>query len=197
MHSIFESHPIDKGHSWTIITKFGHILKKAEKKYGNRDNNYTILGIELTSKNNPQIWFPNYGKSIYIVIQITENCLNDMDRAVFQVAHETIHCLSPIKENKVSVLEEGLATLFSIEYCKKNNHGKSWSAKKAEYINAQILVKELFKIDKNIIKKLRAVQPSFSKISKQLILKTNPEIPELLAKELTKPFKINSGLNLT
>ncbi len=73
-----------------------------------------IIYSIVTSKKNPQIWFPNYGKSKNIVIQITENCLNDMDRAVFQVAHETIHCLSGLPSNFVTNFLRPLFCLFRL-----------------------------------------------------------------------------------
>ncbi len=195
--SIFKTQPISGGHTWSITTKLGHIIKIAETLYGKRDASYTLLGVELTKKKNPQIWFPNYGDSKNIVIQITENCLNDMDRAVFQVAHEAIHCLAPVKNNEVSVLEEGLATLFAIDYCTKNNHGKHWNAQKKEYVTAQKWVEKLIETDKHIIKKLRDLEPSFSKINKSLILKINPNVPEFLITALTKPFYTNPSPDFT
>jgi hypothetical protein len=186
MSSIFKSLQIPNGHSWTITTKFGHILRTAEERYGERDKSYTLLGIEFTNQGNPQIWYPGNCKNVSI--QITENCLNDINRAVFQVAHETIHCLCPTGKQNANVLEEGLANLFSIEYCAENGHGNNWSSNKEEYTNASDLVNELLEFDKDIIKKLRVVQPTISLIDKALILEICPTIPEQLAETLTIKF---------
>ncbi len=77
MDSIFKSQAITNGHSWTITTKFGHILKTAEEKYGERDKSYTLLGIELTNQGNPQIWYPGNCKNVSI--QIIKYFLNDLN----------------------------------------------------------------------------------------------------------------------
>ena len=187
MNSIFKSQPmIPSGHSWTITSKFGHILKTAEKRFGERDKSYTLLGVEFTTIGNPQIWYP--GNCKHVSIQITEDCLEDINRAVFQVAHETIHCLSPTGSQNANVLEEGLANLFSIAYCRQNGHGKNWSSNKKEYTDASNLVEQLLRIDNDIIKKLRVIEPTLSKITKQHILEINTSIPMELVEELTKKF---------
>jgi len=95
MNTIFISHPTSCGYSWTITSKLGHILRTAEERYGKRDHSYTILGVEF-SQDGPQIWYPGNCKNI--IIQISMNCIDDINRAVFQVAHEAIHCLSPTGE---------------------------------------------------------------------------------------------------
>jgi len=185
MSKIFISYPITNGFSWTITSKLGNILRSAEEKYGNRDQSYTILGVEFTQDEIPQIWYP--GNCKHIVIQITMNCMDDFNRAIYQVAHEAIHCLSPTGRNGASVLEEGLATLFSIEYTFANKNG-IWTPSDQKYINASELVKQLISIDSEIIKKLRMIQPTISLIDKDLIIQTNSNVPAKLADKLTKVF---------
>ncbi|WP_157594973.1 hypothetical protein [Psychroflexus tropicus] len=186
MSSIFKSHPIPNGNSWTITSKLGHILRTAEEKYGERDKSYTILGVEFTTNGNPQIWYPDDCK--HVVIQITENCINDINRAVFQVAHESIHCLCPTGSQNANVLEEGLANLFSIIYCRENGHGNNWTSNAQSYTNASNLVEKLLSIDADIIKKLRAIEPTLSKVDKDLMIRVNPDITSELADKLTKKF---------
>lgn len=185
MSSIFISHPIPNGYSWTITSKLGHILRIAEEKYGPRDYSYTILGVEFNQDGHPRIWYPGNCKNV--IIQITLNCLNDLNRAVFQVAHEAIHCLCPTGKKSANNLEEGLATLFSIEYTKTNGNG-IWSPNDENYSAASELVKQLLSFDSKIIKKLRLVEPTISSIDKNLILETNPNVPEKLAESLTLKF---------
>lgn len=72
-NNIFLSNRISDGYSWTIISRAGHILRVAESKYGKRDMSYTLLGVEFTSEERPQIWFP--GNCGNIVIPITEDCV--------------------------------------------------------------------------------------------------------------------------
>lgn len=186
MTSIFKSQPIPGGHTWTITSKLGHILRTAEERYGERDKTYTILGVEFTTNGNPQIWYP--GNCKHLSIQITENCMNDLNHAVFQVAHEAVHCLCPTGNQNASVLEEGLANLFSIIYCKENGHGNNWSANVQKYTDANNLVERLLDIDSEIIKKLRSIEPTISKIDKDLIIKVNPAISSELAEQLTRKF---------
>ena len=185
MSSIFISHPIPNGHSWTITSKLGHILRTAEEKYGPRDYTYTILGVEFNQDGHPRIWYPGNCKNV--IIQISMNCINDINRAVFQVAHEAIHCLCPTGTKTTNVLEEGLANLFSIEYTLANGNGV-WTSNDQKYTDASELVKQLLTFDQEIIKKLRLVQPTISSIDKDLVLKTNSNVPEDLADSLTKVF---------
>ena len=185
MSAIFISHPTPNGYSWTITSKLGHILRTAEEKYGKRDYSYTILGVEF-SQDGPMIWYP--GNCRNIIIQISMNCIDDMNRAVFQVAHEAIHCLSPIGRKNANVLEEGLANLFSIEYTGENGNG-IWTANGPKYTAASELVKQLIAFDVGIIKKIREFQPTISLIDKDLIMQINSNVPEELADDLTKRFE--------
>ncbi len=185
MSTIFISNPLPNGHSTTITSKFGHILNSAELKYGERDKSYTLLGIEFTSDVLPRIWYPGNCKNV--IIQITMNCLNDINRAVYQVAHETIHCLSPTGGRNGNFLEEGLAVHFSIEYTRNNGNG-IWLSGIPKYDVALRLIEQLFIIDQDIIKKLRQKEPIFSLMTKELLIMTNKNIPENLADNLTKKF---------
>jgi hypothetical protein len=185
MPSIFYSTPITNGHSWTIVTRFGHILQTAESKYGIRDNTYTLLGIELTSASIPQIWYP--GNCNNVAIQITSDCINNLNKAVYQVAHETIHCLYPTGNNIRNYLDEGLATFFSIDYTQSNGFG-TWNSGDPKYDAAMELVKRLISIDPDIIKKLRQTEPCIPRMTADLLTTTNPAIPFDLASDLTKRF---------
>jgi hypothetical protein len=186
MANVFEAEPIEGGYSWTITSKLSNIINVAETRFGKRDYSYTILGIELTHDPIPKIWYP--GNRKHIIIQITKDCLNNMDKAVFQTAHEVIHCLSPNRESRTNVLEEGLATLFAIQYINENNHEK-FHAEEPEYINAYNLANSFLSIDPDIIKKLREVEPTISLISKDMILDINPAIQEDLIEKLLEPFQ--------
>ena len=185
MSSIFISKSTSNGFTWTITSRLGHILENAEQKYGLRDYSYTILGIEFNEDGHPRIWYP--GNRKHIVIQITLHCLNDINRAIFQVAHEAIHCLSPSDRESANVLEEGLANLFSIDYCLSNGYGV-WNSNDKRYTEAAKLVKKLLSFDSNIIKKLRLIQPTISRIDKNLLLEINSNISDHLADNLTSKF---------
>jgi hypothetical protein len=176
------------GYRISITSLLGIILKDAEIKYGARDTSYTILGIQFTSDDGPSILYPNHSRSI--IIQITNNCIQDMNRAVFQVAHEVIHCLFPSGEQKASYLEEGLATYHSISFTKNNGYGV-WFAGHQKYQSAFDAFIKILEIDSDIIRKIRLIQPSISLVAKDQLLEINPNIPEDLAELLTTQFYQN------
>jgi len=185
MSSIFIANPFPNGYTWTITSKLGHIIKEAENRYGERDKSYTILGVEFNQDGHPRIWYPGNRKDV--VIQISLSCINDLNRAVFQVSHEIIHCLSPTGIKSANQLEEGLANLYSIEYTKQNGHG-IWTASDTKYTDATKLVEQLLNIDSDIIKKARNIQPTISKIDKEILKQANSLVPADLAEKLTERF---------
>jgi|GEM_PF-6247252 len=64
MNSIFKPQSTPTGHSWSITSKFGHILKTTEERYGERDKSYILLGLEFTTNGNPQTWYPGNCKYV-------------------------------------------------------------------------------------------------------------------------------------
>jgi hypothetical protein len=104
--------------TWTLATRYGVALQFAEQRYGQRDLNWTLLGVDFAQLNAPQIFYAGiYDGRKDIVIQLTANAARDEKRALFQLAHEVIHTLSPIgPDARSSVLEEGIATYNSLDY---------------------------------------------------------------------------------
>jgi hypothetical protein len=185
VESIFSTTELDGGFSWSITTKLGDIIQTAETLFGHRDKSYSILGVEVTDSQQPQIWFPGNRKDISI--QITTECIYDMNRAVYQAAHEVIHCLSPTGQNAANVLEEGLACYFSIYYTSLNNHG-SWNCASLKYARAQSLFEKLNIIVPDIVRKVRQIQPIISLITVEDLLLVDCAIPLELASMLTMKF---------
>lgn len=198
-NNIFSTTPTDKGSTWSIVSKFGTILEIAESKYGKRDQKYTILGIELTDQGYPQIWFPSSEYPNSIIIQITENRIGDLSGAMYQLAHETIHCLYPHPGKNANVLEEGLATHFSAEYMDKYEKQPNWLPSdnpSDKYVLALMCIKKAFEIDSDIVTKLIAKEPSFVNITENMILEVSPAFPKGLAKILTTDFDDKSWMLL-
>ncbi len=182
------------GYTWTMASRLGDTLKKAEELFGKRDIEYTILGVEFALTERLQVWYP--GNCKHIIIQLNKHALEDVNQALYQLSHETVHCLSPIGKKAANILEEGLATYFSEWYMKQNGLG-DWFASLPKYIEAVKLVKDLLAIDNDIIKKVRALQPTISEIKSEELLKANNNIPKELADKLCEPFysttdKVNS-----
>jgi hypothetical protein len=98
---------------WTLATRLSDMLMLAEQKYGPRDLSYTVVGVEFAGSE-PMMWYP--GDRGHIVIQLSLDCLNDLPRACYQLAHECIHLLAPTGKQNATNLEEGLATLYGEDY---------------------------------------------------------------------------------
>jgi len=188
------AHKIKGGHSWTLTTRLGKFLQKAEKEYGVRDKSWTILGVEFSAEGQPTVWYPfSHDNTKFIAIQLTRRAANNKKRALFQLAHETIHLLSPAGPNQQSsVLEEGLATYFSIHAL-----ADTGVKIKAQYIGSKpyaqsyILVSKLYELHSDTstrIKGLRAKGRTLSNINKDELMQSFPNIDAKLAGLLTQRF---------
>lgn len=172
---------------WTLTTRFGEIITTAQEKYGKRNFDYTILGVEFRH-NGPYNWHMELGDKL-VVIVLSNNCLSNKDRALYQLAHEAVHCLAPIRVEDCTVLEEGTATVFQEWYSKRMSR-IPFHAGQDNYKSARDKVQELLDVDEDIIKKLRKdTGKSFSKIKpKEIIKMSDGKIKKKLADELCSPF---------
>lgn len=103
-------------YTWTLASRLGQALRAAESRFGPREQGWTLLGVELARVEAPQLWYPSFGATNrQIVIQLTADVASDERRALYQLAHEVVHLLNP-KREPVSRFEEGLATLFALEF---------------------------------------------------------------------------------
>jgi len=160
------------GDEWALSSRLVQALALAESKYGERDLSWTILGLEFYQKKHPQTWFPGvFEGRKQILIQLSKNSANDEKRALFEMAHEVIHCLSPrVGSDTASVLEEGLAVHFSFEYLQT----AGFSIKPDEYLKDKKYKKAYDHVTKlyssnphadDAIKAARKNAGSFSKIT--------------------------------
>jgi hypothetical protein len=181
------------GYTYTLTSLLGQMLRLAESRFGERDRSYTILGVEFID-GIPQHWFP--GNCRNIVVQLSTQCLQEPDRACFQIAHETIHLLSPTGGQNANVLEEGLVSHFQTWYM--SNHyppdwpctGFDWNRFDCQsYVEAKLLVEQLLGLDPDVIKHLRVKQPTLSLISAEAIEKACPKLMPEVAAALAARFK--------
>ena len=110
MSSIFV--PRSSSDTWTITTFFGVLLAQAEVLYGPRVQEHTLLGIQIGLTNRPALCSLD-GKNAWY-ISTRSGLETNMQEALFDVAHEAIHCLGPV--STATVLEEGLAVHFSLNH---------------------------------------------------------------------------------
>lgn len=175
------------GYTWTYASLLGNMLRLAQEMFGERDHSYTILGVEFTAKDHPNLWHPRNGKDI--IIQLTQPCLEQPQRACFQLSHEVIHLLSPTGRKETNVLDEGLASYFSIYYMTHVIGSPNWRYNIASYDAAMSLVKTLFEFDPDAVKTLRAEQPTIPFIDEELIMKHYPQITQSVATSLAARFE--------
>ena len=128
-------------------------------------------------------------------MQLGRACLLEPDRACFQLAHETIHLLSPTGSQNANVLEEGLAGHFQVWYM-ANHYPSNWPRPtldwnrftRQSYGRAKDMVEQLLKEDRDIIRRLRAHQPTLSRTKSEEIENACPEFPREVAIALTLRF---------
>lgn len=161
------------------------IISEVETKFGKRDDSFTI---EIIFHESQQSHTYIDGIKINICLWDIYSEINHCRQAICELAHEAIHCLSPVPKEMVSVLEEGIATCFAHDHRLRNNLGEPIPMP-LNYQNAFDLYNELIKYDENIIKKVRNIQPIISNITKADILRINNCIDDKLAEEITKKFE--------
>lgn len=129
--------PDGSGYTWTLASRLGDMLQMAEELFGQRDSSYTILGVEFII-GVPQIWYP--GDCKHIIIQLDEVAATNMSQACYQLAHETVHLLSPTGGNNANNFEEGVACYFAAYYMKNRLNEFNWRPTLQSYKQALTLI---------------------------------------------------------
>ena len=180
----FACTPICGGYSWSWASVVYKLLEEVEARFGGRDKSFTFVGIEFTSGDVSQIWFP--GSSKFVAIQLTDDARLDCNRALFQLAHEMIHLLAPAVGHLAPVLEEGLATAFSHEVAQRQ--GSSFRAGIPSYERAAELTNRLLELNPHAISQMRAIEPSFRRITPDLINSVVPTLDPQVSYDLCANF---------
>jgi hypothetical protein len=172
------------GYSWSYTSRLGDMLTHAQNLFGERDKDFTILGIE----------FIDGGPSIYyignkqIIIHLPKARLQDHIQGIYELSQEAFHCLSLIPGTPANILEEGLSCHFAEFYMKHAGFGEGWSPNSNKYREAKTKAGELLAVDNDLIKKVRKIQAKISLITKEQILSINDSVPEPLVEFLTSQF---------
>ena len=159
------------------------MLREVEELYGIRDRSFTLLGVEF-AEGVPQIWFP--GNCNHVVIQLSSDAMNDLSKALFQLAHECVHLLDPVIFGHASVLEEGLATKFSLMYARRSN--PSYETGSAKYHAANRRVEQLLVHYPDAIRHLRKGGDRLSRFSAGKLTGYCKGPPESAAEVLARWF---------
>lgn len=175
--------PSGNGYTWTLASRLGEMILDIESQFGERDRSWTILGIEFC-ESGPQTWFP--GDCGHIIIQLGLSAKEDPVQALFQLAHEYVHLLDPVVFGFGTVLEEGLATHFSLEYIKQFH--PNYTTSDTKYADAARLTAQLLNITPIAIKDLRSKGIKISQITASQLLAVCPQLPKPIALALATPF---------
>jgi hypothetical protein len=180
------AHPLsgNSGFTWTIASRISDALHTAENLYGERDKSYFLAGFEFGTTI-PRLWYP--GDRKHIVIQLSPEAKASFPQAIFQIAHEVIHLLSPTGGAHANILEEGLAEHFSESYASAAT-GTPWHPTTAAYTVARDLVRKLLAFDSDAVRKIRKHEPCMSNFTPEVILAHVSGVPKELADRLCVPF---------
>ena len=150
--------------TWTLTTRLGQMLHIAEELFGKRDYSYTPIGVEFYDGENPMVWYP--GNCKHVAIRLKASAENDGRQALYQLAHETVHLLSPTGGENANNLEEGVATWFSNHYIKSLGFKEILLCNERDraYLCPLNLVKPFLDKDLCCVCRIRKCQPSFSEM---------------------------------
>ena len=178
------------------------MLDLAVEMFGQRDESFSVTGIVFWERC-PKIRFPKEyeGKEIDIWLQIVAGDSIDfaMKRACYQLAHETVHLLSPVRREMATILEEGVACCFAVHYMTtklKENEACWMDTGDPKYQNALNLVKPYLDRNKQAVRELRRGKDGWRKfgdISEEELMDVFPFLAAKEARVLTSLFESDGG----
>lgn len=168
--------------------KAHELLAVAEATYGARDLSYSFLGVSFDD-DGPNIRFTVGCDGLWT--ELNTGVLQDgrEDQALYQIAHEVIHVLAPNQKTPTLMIEEALATWFSIHAPIFNWHGYRRAAidhLTGNYRDAYVLFQELISRAPDAIVQLRAVRRNFFDMDEQFFLQMLPTVDASLASKLAE-----------
>jgi len=192
---LFNAHTGSAGNTWTLATYTYRILAEIARRYGQRDNNWLLCGVEFHD-GVPQVWYPGADEtstSGYIAIILSAETFSDPRRAVYQLAHECVHTLSTVIRVKAPVLEEGLATVFSEDMIEQwfGETDKRAYTQDVRYRDAAANVRTLLQLEPDAIRRLREKQPAFKLMTAATFADAGlGQVPQPLVDELLRTFDV-------
>ena len=184
--------PVDSDALPSLTRQLGLFLEKAEALFGPRDKSFTLLGTEFYDGPN-RVIYPNTNHD-QIVIQLSKEARGNHDQALFQLAHETVHVLAPVDVGTSTVLEEGLATYFSLtapdfadpSYARRSE--ATLAGKFRAYRDALDDVRALLSVDPTVIARIRRANELFASITPSRLCEVAPHCSAEIADRLTHTF---------
>lgn len=171
------------GYCWALTSLLGSFLRELEEKYGPREKDWTPLGIEFHGEI-PMIWYPGNCKSVSIML--TESASLNPQQAIYQLAHEAVHLLSPSGGRETLVVEEGMANSYAREIAFR--YGFQVHNVIPSYEWASKLQTDLEIHRSDAIRFLRKARPVMHEWTSSFLHQQLPEIPYELIEGLCARF---------
>lgn len=150
-------------YTWTLASRFGGMLKAAEEAFGPRDKEWTFLGCQIGSDAPTIFYLADIPKTVLSII--SPEAANNWCQACYQLAQTAVRFLGPTKGGKaMSVLEMGAAVWFADIYV-QSEFGSANTQLDGRYRDSVTAVRELLLLYPDAIKRLRAIEKTFSKIT--------------------------------
>jgi hypothetical protein len=176
------------GQTMTLARRVLELLVNVENRFGPRDRSSTFLGVEFCEQG-PRTWLFEEHRSA--LIQLSISAMNDVIRSAYQLAHECVHLLDPVRP-PVSVMEEGVAALFSLEYAQHLQ--PSYSSSSPKYDAAGLLADRLLSRNPNSIKQLRGGGARLASITPRQLTQVCPELDLMTIEMLCTNFDAWDGV---
>ncbi len=117
--------------------------------------------------------------------------MNNEVGALHELAHECVHLLDPVALGKASVFEEGVGTLFAIEYAQRFD--QLYYPPTSNYTTAAGLAKEALNACPNMIRSLREAGTRFTDFTPQQLHSECPSLSERICDVLCTRFAAWNG----
>jgi hypothetical protein len=157
-------------YTWTLVSRLGNAIDYIEERIGERNKEYTILGVELViDSSRPKVWYPRHDSGErYVIVQIPSENSHDECVASYQLAHEAMHLIDP-GPGTASYFEEGLAEYFASQLLEDwfehddNCLNKLQSLRyqpgvNEEYANALDMVERLLQLHPDAFSRIRSLR---------------------------------------
>lgn len=190
-----------------------YMLEEAENLFGARLNPYPFMfaGINFDSQSPRISFWKNNRLELddeykYIFIRLSLSCRRDTSKGLWQLAHESVHLLSPNPDVGTTILEEGLATWYQMRWVEKcpeifpewaKQFPFGFHGTDCAYLDAYTLVSELLSVDESVLKRIRKIEPRINLITPEQILQEAPRLDEEVAANLVKQFAKIRSLKIT
>ena len=141
-----------------LLDHYRNALNLAESLYGPRDDRYYFVGFLASWDIGNRATIHQYDlpdRTKTVSIDVPLRCLDYPNLTAMAVAHEVVHCLSPVDGEYANYLEEGAAEFCAESYTHLCGYCYDPLANRSDYAEAYSLVRQLLLIDRTIIKRIR------------------------------------------